>query len=480
MNKVIKDILRVFSSNIVTLILGILSGFILPKIMDVPNYGMYKTFTLYGAYVGLFQIGIVDGLYLKYGGYNYEDLEKDKFAEYCKSFFIVELVSSVVLLAISIIFVPSEYRFILICLSIYLLLINMTGFYQMISKMTLRFKELATRNNIYSIALMCVIGILFIFFNIFDRTISYHVYIGIVLLLYTVLLVWYAFTYKDISFKSNIKPFSNRRNYIEVIKSGIPMMVAYLCSSLILSLDRQFVNLLFEIKTYAVYSFAYSMLSLVTSALSAISSVMYPNLKRTDSETLSKRYSSLVMSLMIGSFGCLVVYFPLVWFVNWYLPAYSGSLVIFRIVLPGIVVSSIVTIVMQNYYIALERSFDFFKKTIIVLALSFIANIIAYLFFRTTYAISIASVIVTLFWYLIDERYFVDCFNIKWVKNFAYLLVMMLGFYLVTEFADWYIGIFIYILYYLVITVCFWRKNINQIIISLKERKSKLVCTRNQ
>lgn len=474
MNKALKDILRLFTSNIVTLVLGILSGFIIPKIMGVSDYGMYKTFTLYGAYLGLFQIGILDGLYLKYGGYDYEHLKKDEFAEYCRSFFLIQLSISVILLVALLFFVSSEYRFILMCLSINLLVVNMTSFFQVISKMTLRFKLIATRYNIYSIVLMSSISVLFLFFKIFGRTIPYQLYIGILLSLNTVLLFWFANTYKEISFKPNVRPFSNPKFYIEIIKVGMPIMVAYLCSSLILSLDRQFVNILFDIKTYAVYSFAYSMLTLVTTALSAISSVMYPNLKRMNSETLSKRYSSLVMALMIGSFGCLFVYFPLVWFVNWYLPLFTGSLGIFRIVLPGIVVSSIVTIVMQNYYIALEKSFEFFKQTVIVLVLSFIANTIAYWLFRTTYAISAASVIVTLLWYLIGERYFVKSFKIKWVKKFTYLLMMMFGFYIITEFTEWYTGIFIYILFYIVTTICFWRQNLKQVILMFRERKADL------
>ena len=289
MNKALKDILRLFTSNIVTLVLGILSGFIIPKIMGVSDYGMYKTFTLYGAYLGLFQIGILDGLYLKYGGYDYEHLKKDEFAEYCRSFFLIQLSISVILLVALLFFVSSEYRFILMCLSINLLVVNMTSFFQVISKMTLRFKLIATRYNIYSIVLMSSISVLFLFFKIFGRTIPYQLYIGILLSLNTVLLFWFANTYKEISFKPNVRPFSNTKFYIEIIKVGMPIMVAYLCSSLILSLDRQFVNILFDIKTYAVYSFAYSMLTLVTTALSAISSVMYPNLKRMNSETLSKR-----------------------------------------------------------------------------------------------------------------------------------------------------------------------------------------------
>ena len=54
-SKTIKDILKVTFSNACILLSGILVGFLLPKIIDQVDYGYYKTFTLYIAYIGLFQ-----------------------------------------------------------------------------------------------------------------------------------------------------------------------------------------------------------------------------------------------------------------------------------------------------------------------------------------------------------------------------------------------------------------------------------------
>ena len=84
--KTYKSILKVASSNLIYLLSSILVGFLLPKIIGVTNYGYYKTFTLYATYIGLFQIGIVDGIYLKYGGKTYDELDKSTFNFYSKFF----------------------------------------------------------------------------------------------------------------------------------------------------------------------------------------------------------------------------------------------------------------------------------------------------------------------------------------------------------------------------------------------------------
>ena len=66
--------MKVTTSNIIKLFAGVVVGFILPKIIGVSDYGYHKTFTLYATYVSLLSFGIVDGIYLKYGGKNYSDL----------------------------------------------------------------------------------------------------------------------------------------------------------------------------------------------------------------------------------------------------------------------------------------------------------------------------------------------------------------------------------------------------------------------
>lgn len=77
-NKVLNDILKVAASNIIVLFSGVLVGFLLPKIIGITDYGYYKTYTLYATYVGMFHFGISDGIYLKYGGKDYSQLDRYK------------------------------------------------------------------------------------------------------------------------------------------------------------------------------------------------------------------------------------------------------------------------------------------------------------------------------------------------------------------------------------------------------------------
>ena len=70
MGKFLKNIMKVSMSNIMSLLSGILVGFIVPKMMGMEGYANYKIYTLYLTYIALLSLGLGDGIYLKFSGVN--------------------------------------------------------------------------------------------------------------------------------------------------------------------------------------------------------------------------------------------------------------------------------------------------------------------------------------------------------------------------------------------------------------------------
>lgn len=471
--RTIGDILQVSFSNIFKLISGVLVGFLLPKIIGVTDYGYYKTFTLYATYLGLFAFGFIDGIYLKYGGKNYDELDKQSFRMFTMILFVTQFAISLILGVIFILSLSGELKFIFICLAVYLLASNITGYYQMISQITSRFRELSFRTIILSALTCLALVILWIINRYFNYEVSYRLFTIIYTSIMIALTFWYIWTYRDITFGKKDEIKNNKKLILSFIISGIPLLVSNLCQTLLITLDRQFVNVLFDTDTYAVYAFAYNMLALITTALSAISTVIYPSLKKTNTNLLKEGYSKFVSVILILVFMCLLVYFPLVWFINWFLPQYIDSLPIFRIILPGLAISSVVTIVMHNYYKTFNKEIVFFIKALIVLVLAIIANLVAYYLFKTTISISIASIFVMLVWYTVMELFFIRSFKVKWIKNYVYMLIMSSLFYLITMINYWWIGMLVYLAVLLIITMLFYIKEFiefkNKLFISKKE-----------
>ena len=72
--KLQKGIVAVLIANLVNVAFSLATNFLLPKYLSIESYAGIKEFQLYVSYVGLFHLGFVDGIYLKYGG---KTLEKD-------------------------------------------------------------------------------------------------------------------------------------------------------------------------------------------------------------------------------------------------------------------------------------------------------------------------------------------------------------------------------------------------------------------
>ncbi len=467
-----KNIIKVSASNIIKLLSGVLVGFLLPKIIGVADYGYYKTFTLYASYVGLFHFGLSDGIYLKYGGKNFDELNKEEFRMFSSSIIILESLVSFLTFLVTFFLLLGEVRFIFFCLAVFLFVNNITSYFQMISQITGRFDELSLRNVVQSLLTCLSLVFLWICHHFFDARLSYKVYTVVHVSIMGFLFVWYLITYKDIVFGKRIKIWPSKKCLLGLIKIGLPLMVANLTSTLILTLDRQFVNILFDTSSYAVYAFAYNMLSLITTALIAISTVLYPLMKRKNQGELVKNYSLVLSCFLVFVFACLLAYFPLGVFVKWFLPKYVESLPVFRVILPGLAIQSAITIVMHNYYKTLNKNLEFFIKSLIVLVLSGIANYVAYILFKTTIAISVASIIIMSIWYLLIEEFFVRSFRVKWIKNLSYMVVMTTGFYLITMWQLWWASMLVYFAALVSVTYLFYFKDINRFLKGIFSKKS--------
>lgn len=470
----IKSFTAVALSNCTTIISGLIVGFLIPKILTVEGYGFYKTFTLYATYIGFFSLGMIDGIVLDYGDKDLFKLSRKEFRGYFKWYLLIHCIFALILFSLCIFVNNYNLKFILIMSIINMIISNFIGYYQQISQFTQRFKEYSVRKIIQSILNILMTGILFWIYLAYG-SINYEWHIITVVLVNAILFVWYLYTYRDITFGVSIKLSELKNQVLHLIKIGFPLLVANLCSTLILTLDRQFVNIFYSTSVYAVYAFAYSILALITVATSAFSTVLYPTLKRTTSETMKENFELLIMGILILVYGAATIYFPLNIFIKWFLPQYKDSLVIFRIIFPGLAISSSVTVVMHNYYKVLGKNLDYFKKTVIVLLISLFANTLTHLCFKSTLSISIASVVTMLFWYLYVERFFVNQYGYNGRKNFAYLLLMLIGFYYITLIENCFIGFGIYFLFYLLGTSAIYHNKLKFYMLKLiaKEKQIK-------
>lgn len=444
--KVVKNFFGVAISNFIKLVSSILVGFLIPKIMGVSNYGYYKTFTLYYGYVYILSIGFCEGIYLTYTGFHYKELDEKKMRALLRFFSLMQIIVTFIVMLISIFFMKQEYGFIIFSLGFALLIFNILNYYMNLSTALQNFKELSFMQIVGAAATLVAVGIFAtLYFTGHLHELNYRIYILVIVGITLFQLLYYLIKYRSISFGKRLPISEIKSDIKELFKIGFPLLIANLISTLLMSVDRQFVNMLFTNDEYGIYSFAYNMITAITTVISAVSTVLYPHIKQYSWEKQKKSFNFIIMIISILTALCLLAYFPLYFIVEHFLPDYIYAMRIFRIILPSLLFSNAVTLVIFNFFKALGKSFHYFVIGIIMLAIAIIADAVAYIIAHSMLAISAVSVGVMGLWLLITMIIMIKEYKVNPLKNIIYLLLILVGFYTVAFlFDNYYIGCAIY------------------------------------
>ncbi len=463
--KFIKNIMKVSMSNFMSLLSGVLVGFIVPKMLGLEGYANFKIYTLYLTYIALLSLGLGDGLYLKFSGTNKEDLDKGTISYYLKIYYVQIVLFTVIALFWSCFGVPKEYRFILVALSLTIFSSQITAVYQNLSLITSSFNEYSIRVIVKSVLTSLFVILLFLVSRITGKIISYKIYISGVVLIDYILACWYFYTYREFIFVKSKNIAKMVGKYTVILKVGFPLLLSNMAGSIFLNLDRQFVSLLFDKNAYAIYAFAYNLLTLITTMTSAVSLVLFPSLRRKKDLNIARSLELYLgpFNMMVAFF--LIVYYPLSWFVPYFLPDYKLSLEIFRVVLPGLVISSSVSVILINFYKLENQIKLYFIVTLLSMLISIIANYVAYSIFNTYLSISWASIFTLFVWYLLTLSYFWRKYRINFVKTTIYMILMCILFYCITyEMGCSLIGGISFLGGYIILSFIFMKKNIRELL----------------
>ena len=460
------SVAKVVFSNFTLLGAGVVTSFLLPRLLSMEGYGLYKVFNLYSTYIIILQFGIIEWLYMKYGGKKLEDVNKKEFSGFFKTLFVIQLAVSLLLVVASCVFSDGDVRFIAVALSVNIVVLNMTNLFQYLSQAVQRFTELSTRNVAKAILTVCCVVAIYVSAKSLPALANYKLYIYITIAINFVLLLWYIFTYRKLFVFAKAITLKETWN---MVKQGFPLCLSNIISTLLLSVDRQVVSMFFPTTDYAIYSYAYSLLMLISTVVSSVSLVVFSMFKKQDEERLIANYSINIKRVSILLAAAATVYFPLCWFVDLVLPNYVESLTILRIVIPGLLFSAPVTVVMHNYYKTLNLNTKFFKISVIMLAVAFVSGIVVTFVTDSMKAVSCFSVVLMFAWYICTELSLKKRYKISSDKNILYLIIAVLAFYIISICKVWYLGMIIYIGAFLIITGCFYSKNIkNGEIINIK------------
>lgn len=467
----LKNIAVVAGGNAFYLLGHVLTGFLVPLILPVDEYGYYKVYTLYISYYGLLNFGFVDGLLLQFAGMDYDQLDRKSIRRYTRFFWTAEAAAGCVITLFALVFLHGQTKMILVFVAIGSFFTNVTLYYQYLSQAVSRFKEFSLRKIFGVVCSILALGITYAFIILRDSgKNSFVVLIASSIFLAALLLLWYIYTYREVSFGAAYPLAQEKKTIFSMIKKGLLMTAAYEAYRFMLLLDRQFVSLLFDIETYARYAFAYNILSSVTAVVTSVSTVLFPALRKMEPER-AMQYFPDGLSLVSG-FACLCLagFYPLKWLIQWILPKYIGSIVYLQIVFPVLALSGSITIIIFTYYKILEKNFAFMLICLGSVVIAALLNAIAYHWWGTPEAISIASIASAIIWYLWSVLHLWREYRMPWIRIFCHAMVMTLLFYASTLLVqNEVLGLFSYLLAFAAVTFAFYHRRLGDLILKLRK-----------
>lgn len=384
-----KGIFYVFIANVINLIISLAKGFILPKYLSIESYAMIQTYLLYVSYVGLLHFGYLDGLYLKYGGKNFEDIKKDEINIARGNTFILQLFFTIPALFISLIL--KDYVILFFSLSV--LPLNLATVYKNLFQATGLFKNYSRIMNVTSI--LSFVGTMILLFCFSIQNANWYILI-------TVIVDYIVYIILEISVCTKLKKsFSIKfsiQNFIENTKNGVVLMLGNFSSIIMTSIDRWFVKIMLTVSDFAYYSFSVRMENLITVFITPIVSTMYNYFCKNKNNNEIKQISSWCVILGLFLIGSA---FPVKFILETYLNKYLEATPIIFFLFATQALYLIIKGVYVNVYKSRKQQSIYFKQLLIVILNGILLNSILAWLYKSNLSIAVATLLSVILWFFI-------------------------------------------------------------------------------
>jgi O-antigen/teichoic acid export membrane protein len=426
----IKNIFRVFISNLVVLITGFINGFVFPKLLSIEDYALYQIFLLYVLYIGIFHFGFPNGLFVKYGG-NSLNIDKQQYKSEILFILLFQLILTIAGIMIAMYLNDNILLYAVLCI----IPVNIICTYKTLYQAWNQFEKFAFINSFNPIAICLLILIVFLIAGNSDARLAIFPYIIVNFFCCLGMLYFFAKDTKGV--KAN-KVLSSEN--IVTLQTGFLLMLGGAGGIILGSLDRFFIKGLFTSYEFAMYSFALSMQSMMNVFITAVSQPLYP--KMASEQVTSNTYSFLKEILLIfGSLsGC--TYFVCSIIVKEFISQYVDSLKIMSIFFAIFPAMAVINCLYVNLYKITGQIKDYLITMMMMIAIACTLDIVAVSIYKNFLSIAFATTVCYYIWLWYSAKHFKKLTFTK--RDVFYLAGFFVLFLLTTRFLADISGFIIY------------------------------------
>lgn len=455
-----KGLVKILLANIISLIINILNSFLLPKYLSVDTYAILKTYTLYIGYAGFLSLGFADGMYLKYGGKEFDNIDFFELGTSLRSYALLEVVICSVIAIIAICF----NSMVIFAVAIGSFFLNIIGYYKNLYQAVGEY-GLYGRSLNYQTILLFISNLALIFAVNSDNAIFFVIVQVLSALLIAV--------YLSIVIEKKTHLFSKGKFKLVVIKenvySGFSLMLGNFSSSIFTGLDRLFVKFLMDNASFALYSFAVSLENIINVFVTPITISMFNAFcKRRD---VSYVRSMKSLSLLWGLF-IVAATFPIKFVIAHFLMTYQDAIDILFPLFAAQIFYAIIKGIHVNLYKAEHKQKKYFILMIVLLLVATTLNVLFYIVFKTEIAFAFATLATAVIWFIYCE---IESPEYRFsFKEYLTLIISLVVYFLSCKMTNVVLGLFIYVGSFFLIS-CLLMRNTMKMVFNLVKKGPTLV-----
>ncbi len=438
-NRFVRDVGLYSASSIATIILGFVQALVIPVYLTIEQFGYWRLFILYLGYAGFLNFGFIDGVLIRWAGMKSTEAQTE--AKTALLYLLFQQASVLLPLALIVVTFGSGINTLfLMWLLLGLFVTSLMNLGKTTLLATLLLKRLSLANAINTGVFL--VGILIIaIFKQWD--LSTLIILQIVSVLIAILIMFDKKTLlNEMRWPSLKKVFGfglrNTRLGFFVLLGNGGLILAY-------TIDRLVVSWTSSIEQFAVYSFAVAFVALIYRVVGTIADVVFPYLMQMSSSQQNLTYGRSKRIVIAISGISFVTYFPVHYAVMRFLPQYSHSLPVTKILLMGTTIGAVLRMIQVNYFKMRQEQQLFFRFALFANGLFFLLALLVSRWNQLAW-FSVVAVVANFAWYIMNDLHLCQRMNIdirEQIREIGMLFVFWVSFLILSSLSYllWFWGV---------------------------------------
>lgn len=351
MKKIFRNISFSIGGNAIMILVSICMILVLPKYLSLQDYGRWQLFLFYSSYVGFLHFGWEDGIYLRYAGLSYKELDKSLIFGQTVAIIISQCLLGLGIYLLAEIFIPANpQKEIFLFIAVILIFANSNNLFSFIFQMTSRINDYARL-----IALEPLLFISLAMLAIIAEERNYTVLVYCKLISLIMVFLFGSYLLRDLLQTKLPSVTAIYNEAKEDILVGSKLMLANIASMLVIGIVRFGISQGWDVMTFGKISLTLSISNFLMVFINAVSVVFLPALKHVADSRRQQIYLAGRNLLTASMLAMLLLYYPLNSILSWWLPQYIDSLTYMAVLFPICLFETRMGLLINTYLKAMRQ-----------------------------------------------------------------------------------------------------------------------------